>query len=516
MTENQALNSALEDTLQCLRARQRQRAALFLAGRGLFYGCVAAFLLCGAAVVARADWSRVVLWWSPVILPLGMALGGLVGLTRRVDDLHVARALDRAAAGDDRFASAVQLRGHRRAERARLVLADALARVARTPARAALPLRAARELKWLPVPAVALALLLWLAPGTRQAVQAAPEAEVAPDEWQALSQHLDEELKELPEPRTPEEQQLRAELEKLAEFFKQQPDKKEALAELARLRAALEKLADESGVPDVSMRQAAQALRASAALARFAMLLKAGDYAAASAELEALAEKLKENEQALSAEDFEAAAADLENLSKELAGGTELNEACRQAATAAGRMNRDELARALKHLSKTLDRNAKSLRRCDGMCRSRSLLDDLARKLAQCKGGKCGTCARCGQRQCNGNCSAFVKQNDKKGGLKAGWGTAAKWNGGRLGGDAEQRLPTLADAAEGGGEFSVTPTLSPDERAQSAQDQRELYVNMVRKAEADLALETVPPALRDYLRRYFVAIQPAGDDRGSE
>jgi hypothetical protein len=104
-----------------------------------------------------------------------------------------------------------------------------------------------------------------------------------------------------------------------------------------------------------------------------------------------------------------------------------------------------------------------------------------------------------------------VKRSDKKGGLRAGWGTASRWDGGKLHESQEQRLPVLAETPENSGELSVTPTISPDERAASAQEFKEIYANMVRKAEADLELETVPAALRDYLRRYFVAIKPADE-----
>ncbi len=509
MSKHEHLRASLDSTLQRLRARERRRTTLLLAERGAFYGCVAAVVIALVAAVARADWTPTALLWSPGLLPLFAMAGALMGWLRRVDDLNIARALDRAADSADRFASAVQLGGHHRTERVQLVLEDALGRVGGTREAAALPIRAARELKWLPVPAIVLTLLLWLAPGARQVAQASQDMEVSPDEWQALQEHLDQELADLPEPQTPEEREIADQLEKLAEMLKDQPDKKEALAEIARLRAELEKKAE--GTRDVSMRQAAQAIRSSAALARFASLLKAGDYQAAAAELEALADQLSENQLALSAEDFEAAASDLDDLAKELADHNELGEACRGAASAASRMNRDELARALKRLSKSLNSNAKNLRKCDSLCRSRSLLDDIARRLSQCKGGKCGNCAKCGDGKCNGNCAAFVRNSDKKGGLRAGWGTASKWNGGRLSEDAEQRLPVLAETPETAGEISVTPTVSPDERADSTQDFKDMYVEMVRKAEADLELETVPPALRDYLRRYFVAIKPSED-----
>ncbi|HEY3242960.1 MAG TPA: hypothetical protein VGM03_06360, partial [Phycisphaerae bacterium] len=396
MSKHDPLQDSLESRLDRLRMRQRLRDALLLGGRGAFYACVLAVMTALVAALAQAPWSRAALWISPGLIPAGALLGALVGMLRRVDNLHVARALDHAAAGEDRFASALQLSGHHRPARAQLLLNDALETVARVGEKAAIPLRAARELKWLPAPAAALIALLWLAPGPRQVAQASHEPEVAPDEWQALHRQLEDELKELPPPQTPEERELAEQLQKLADLLKQQPDKKEALAEIAKLRSELEKKAQALGSHDVSMRQAAQALRSSAALARFAMLLKAGDYQAAAAELEAVAQQLKENQLAMSAEDFEAAASDLENLSRELAGDDELSECCRNAAGAASRMNREELSKALKRLSQCTGKNASKLSKCDGLCRSRSILDQLAKRLSQCKGCKNGVCSKCG------------------------------------------------------------------------------------------------------------------------
>jgi hypothetical protein len=53
----------------------------------------------------------------------------LAGAILPVNNLHLARALDRAASSEDRFASAVQLADHHRRERAKLVVDDALGRV---------------------------------------------------------------------------------------------------------------------------------------------------------------------------------------------------------------------------------------------------------------------------------------------------------------------------------------------------------------------------------------------------
>ena len=101
-----------------------------------------------------------------------------------------------------------------------------------------------------------------------------------------------------------------------------------------------------------------------------------------------------------------------------------------------------------------------------------------------------------------------MRSSNRKGGLRAGWGTADNWSGGALTNQGEERQADMIEAAENPGASTLHPTVSPEERARSSQEYRERYAELVRKAEADLALERVPSAYRDYLRKYFVAIRP--------
>lgn len=82
------------------------------------------------------------------------------------------------------------------------------------------------------------------------------------------------------------------------------------------------------------------------------------------------------------------------------------------------------------------------------------------------------------------------------------------WEGGKTQGAQGQRMPDLARTREGKGKSAIIPSVSKDERAESALPDRDTYVDLVKKAEADLALEEVPLSYREYLRRYFSAIRP--------
>ena len=260
------------------------------------------------------------------------------------------------------------------------------------------------------------------------------------------------------------------------------------------------------------MQRAAANLRSSPALQPFASQLKSGEYAKAADALEQLAEKLTKDPAAMSAEDFEAAAADLDRMANDLNSHPELGNACKQCANAAGAMNRDKLADAFKRFGRTLRKNGDSLKQSDRMCRACDMLDRLKNRMNQCESCKSCKDGNCNKPGCS-TCNRFVRQSNRKGGTKAGWGTADKWQGGNLGRGSDQRVPNLVEPQQQPGESTSYQVVSKDERAESALDYKQVYAEMVKKAEADLALESVPLTYRDYLRRYFMAIRPQEDEK---
>lgn len=499
-------HTPLCDVLKRLRQRQRVLGSFRGAARGLFLGSMLSLLLGVAAWlgIVAAD-----LFSFPLVLISALAaalLGLLIGTVTRVDDLEVSRALDRAAGSQDRFASAVQLKDHHRRGRARLVTVDALAKVGAVPAASALPLRVPREIKWLPIPLLVLAGLLWLGPGVRTQADVLSAPEITDEQWDQVNEELRRKLDELLDPKDPDEEETDEELLRLASFLKTHPTKKDALAEIAKLREELEQRRKSLGANNLNLRRSAKAVRSSSTLSKFGARLRGGNYKKAAEELKALARRLRENAERMAATDFEAAASDFDALATELASHEDLAHACRKCANAASSMNSDQLADALDRFSKRLAQSSEQLKRSDKLCRSCDMLDDLKSRLnryKKCSSCKSGSC----QGRCNGS-GGFVRRNNKKGGLKAGWGTADQWNGGLTDARSEQRMPTLANTREQGGRSTSFSVVSRDERARSAIKNRELYTDMVQKVEDDLSLESVPLAYRDYLRRYFTAIRP--------
>lgn len=424
-------------------------------------------------------------------------VGALIGWMAPVGDLEVARALDRAAASDDRFASAVQLSGHHRQARARLLAQDAVERVGHTPIAAALPLRLPRTARWLPLPVVVLAALLVLFPGVNLQAGTPTEPEISASEWDQIHDAFRKDIEKMSKPLTPEEEELQKQIEQLAKMLAEKPDKKDALKEIARLSDRVEQQKKALGSRSQSLKAAAKALASSQTLKQFATTLKAGEYDQAADELKKLAEDMEKGETKPSAEEMEALAEDLQKMADQLSPG-EMQDACRNSSSAANSMNREALAQALKRLSEQMKKNAGQCRQSDNMGDYEKALQELKRMMNQCRGGE-----KPGKGEGQG------PGGRGKGGKEAGWGSAVKWNGGRIKKSDEERTPELADAEERTGVNSTFQIVSPDERAASGLKYKELYAEFVHKSEADLDLESVPVAYRDYLRRYFNSIRPA-------
>lgn len=481
-------HASVQSIIAALRRRQRVVRAVTFAMRGVFYGSVA-----GALVAIAAAWIAGLspLLTAPVPILAGAIGGALLGLLLPTPALHLARSLDRSSGTQDRFASALELTSHPRQDRVRLVREDALRRVKGTPTSAVFPIRMPRELRWTPIALAAISLAFLFGPGPT--VEAAPPTpEISAAEWAALHEEFSRELEQLPQPRTDEERELFRRLDELAELLEQRPDKKEALEALARLKRDIEEQQRSLADHDLPLRSAARNLK-SKPLEELAGALREGEIARAASDLEALARLVQDKTNALTAEDFQELTEDLQLLSDELRPNEALSSACQQCAGAAASMNRDALARALAEFAKQLRKNAEKLSRCDRMGQCNRMLDDLHRRLGRCGGG---------------NCPAGLVQRPGagKGGLRTGRGTMERWDGGTLAEGGETRMPDLQDSRDSAGTSSRLRTISPREESRSQRAAREVYVEMIRKAEAELDLETIPTSQREYLREYFRSI----------
>jgi hypothetical protein len=488
--------------------RRRQRALNSL--RGLVYGVMVGGVAgCVGAIVTRTLGQAglsTLLFTALFAAVFCMLAGALVGAMSPISDLSLARALDKAGKGEDRFASALQLINDRHTDRVHLVVEDALAHVAGTSPAAALPVRMPRTARWAPVPFLALMAILFLLPQNK--IQAAPPAapEISADQWKEISEEFNKELAKLPKPLTADEQELQKELEKLAEKLKENPDKKDALKDIARLTDQIETQQKAISAKEMSLRKAAKALAKSAALKQLASQMKEGQYQEAAKELQSVADKMQSGEMAPDAEEFEKMAEDLDKLAKETEADQELSKECQNCSNAASKMNKDELAKALKRLSEQMKNNAGKYSKSDSLAKHKKMLDELRRKMNKKCNGDCDS-DEDGDGFCN-NPGNKPGNNARKGGLKAGWGSMAKWDGGKKNKGDEKRVGEMSDAQENQGENTTFQMVSPDEKARSTKQYAEMYAEFVQMAEADLDLESVPVSQREYLRKYFNSIKP--------
>src|SRR5438874_133487 len=151
---------AIDVLVQRVARQIRQRRAEHHALRGTFWGTLVAALL----LVFKASLGAVAFGGGAAFVAAGALAGAVYGALRRLGPVDAARLADRAFALDDRVATALE--GAERSDRTPLVdvlVTDTVARVQGLPPRRIVRRVLPREVRWLPVPALAV-LALALSP----------------------------------------------------------------------------------------------------------------------------------------------------------------------------------------------------------------------------------------------------------------------------------------------------------------------------------------------------------------
>jgi hypothetical protein len=152
---------ALQLTVQRLTRLIRQRRAVFYGLRGLCWGLAAAVV----PVLLRSVIGRPALLVAAALAAGGLLAGLLYGLLLRVPRGDVARLADRTFGLHDRIATALELlAAGERGSLAAHAIGDAAAQVGGLDLRRAAGWRWPREVRLLPVPVLALAVLPYLPP----------------------------------------------------------------------------------------------------------------------------------------------------------------------------------------------------------------------------------------------------------------------------------------------------------------------------------------------------------------
>jgi hypothetical protein len=330
----------IDDVLRSLRAVQRRMFAqrfLATAARGLLL-LGAGLLIVGAVKrwgLGQLPWDAQLALWAAVATG---ALTLLFTLAKRRGLAQTAAAIDQLGETRDRFTTALAFsRKETQPELGRMALEECTAFIRKREWPSLIRLRLPRELAYVVVPAIALALLQWEARLTFGAREA--DARLGRAEVEGTAQQLEElarETQRLNE-QTPTEdlEKLARELKRTAEQLRANATDPEQAAK-AQLRelSALEQLVQElqktpERPSDSELGELAKALKENAATEEAGTSLEAGDLAKAAEQLEQAMQQLAEQKDQRTKEQIDEA---LQEALKKLADQQQASEAMKKLA----------------------------------------------------------------------------------------------------------------------------------------------------------------------------------------
>lgn len=479
------MTEQLRNRLQPVRGRQHRVVLLQYAASGLLLGALAGVLL----AIARLQ--------GGAISPLGIVVAGLAGLVGGVIFGWACppRWQESAAAVDshyqlkDRSVTALDFAADPNASQLQLMqIHDALGHLENVQANDVVPFRIPRML---PIACLAFVLMVGLAliplANTTAAKLTSPldhivsAAEYLEETMLAELERMKEEAKD-----QPELEQLVSELQDMLEQMKEPGvDQREALAKLSEMQAAVAAAQTEFNmdVIDANMRALGAAMAPALAMKAAASALQEGKYDKAAEKIEAI------DLASLSKKEAKTVAEELKKVSAGMAdtGLGQLSEVtaeyCEGLADGdPGKCNSG--AAKLAKLSRTY-----ALRKAVGMC----LNGQLAR-LGECKDN------------CNKNGGLAGQQRSQPSNT---WGRGSS---GSPFGEATEitsvRQQDQITGTAGAGPSEREISHSPEGREAATRKSREIYREYRKQAEEVLQSEALPLGHRQTIRRYFASIRP--------
>lgn len=500
-----------------------------------------AVLVLGAALVVAGVVRRFALGlppWSTVL-----ALGGLaaalvivLGLTwwRRPTLPQTAAAIDRLGSTHDRFLTALDfseeketpgLRALAVAECTRFIRGGDFARLVR--------LRWPRELPYLIVPALALALLYWEARGTLGA--RAEELAAAQAEVEGTAEKLEELARQMEkaneENKTEDLQKLAEELKRSAQELRAEATtseeaEKAALRELSELEKLVQEMQKQPGTPSpAELRELAKALEKQEQTKEAAQSLAAGDLAKAAEQLEQAMKDLSEAGDEATKEEIDKALKEaMERLAEQKQMSEALEKLAKQMQQNAGQDSQSgqQLSKELAELLKKMQPQAGKQQK-PGKPLTEQQLKNLLAALQNLKFGE-GQPNPGGEPKPGDQPGQIAMQNFGKNGPPADGGDprlpSASPGSERDTGTTETPFgKEQNDAGQDGQQQSVSGRLGQGETLQqflpgiadaskSKRRYKELYEAMAPAAEDAVVQENIPLGSRFFIKRYFESIRP--------
>ncbi|HEX8295007.1 MAG TPA: hypothetical protein VF593_01805 [Chthoniobacteraceae bacterium] len=527
----------IDDVLRSLRAVRRR-----LVTQSFLILSAQVALLLGAGLVVFAAVNRWLLGRMPLdgFVAAIAAVGAVflvivIAFLRRGTLPETAAVIDRLGETRDRFVTALALGENQAApEPHRLALEECLAFIRGRDFSRLIRLRMPRELPYLLVPALALALLQWEARatfGTRMAAQTQAREEVEPTarELEKLAEQLEKKRTEL----NPEElQRMVEELKRSAQQIRAEagnPEdaQKAALRELSQLEQMVQQLQKPPELPSAAeLRELAKALAQSDETKSASAAMEAGDPAKAAEQLEKALQELAAKKDERTAEQIDQA---LKDALEKMAQQQQLSEALQKLAQQlqkqagqdgkAGQMSK-ELAEMLKNLKPQAGQQNQA-----GKPQSAESMKNLLAALQNLKFGE-GQPGEGGKSQPKPGSGGMVVMQSPGPSDSPGEGGDPNLPSGAPGSERDTGTtddPLAKNAGEAGrdadsqalsgrlGEGETMQQFLPSagDSTKSRQRYRELYNAMAPAAEEAVVQEEIPLGSRFFIKRYFESIRPA-------
>ncbi len=538
MLVSRALNTAPVDdvlrSLQTVRRRMLAQSFLALLGRALLG-------LGGGLVIAGAvrRWGFGLPPWDGalalVAIVVMLAIVIVLAWLRRLSLPQAAAAIDRLGATHDRFTTALDFSGEKSAPGLReLAVRECAAFIRGGDFARLVRLRVPRELPWLAVPVVALALLAWEARESfaiRDAETASAQAEV-----EGTAKQLEELAREIEKTRDP----ARAgDLKKVAEELKRSAQQlraeartseaaeKASLRELSELEKLVQELQRQPASPSpAELRELARALEKQEPTKDAAAALDKGDLARAAESLEKAMKNLEEAGDETTKEQIEQA---LKEAVEKLAQQKQLSEALQKMAKQmqqnGGKQGQggDELSKELADLLRKLQQQAGQPGQQSGGQQSQQSLKNLLAALQNLKfgNGQQNSSGKPGDGQPQGGISMRDFGKDPQPGeggdprIPSGAPGSEKDTGTTDTPFGKDQNPAGKDGAQQSlagqlGEGETLQQFLPGvaDASKSRTRYKELYEAMAPAAEDAVVQENIPLGSRFFIKRYFESIRP--------
>jgi tetratricopeptide (TPR) repeat protein len=531
------LNSApADDVLRSLHAVRRRilaqaffatfgRAALVLGGALVMAGVVRRFAL------NVSPWSALLTLWGGALI---LALSFVITWWRRPTLAQTATAIDRLGSTHDRFVTALDFSDEANAPSLRALAVRECTKFIRGGDFARLVrLRVPRELPYLVVPALALALMNWEARGTLGA--RAEEKNAAQAEVEGTAKSLEELARQMEKEN---EEKKTEDLKKLAEELKRsarqlraeattsEDAEKASLRELSQLEKLVQEMQKQPGTPtSAELRELAKALEKQDQTKEAAASMNAGDLAKAAEQLEKAMKDLEDAGDEATKEQIDQALKEaMERLAEQKQLSEALEKLAKQMQSNSGEdgKNGQQISKELADLLKKLQPQAGPPKQ-GGKPLSEQALKNLLAALQNLKFGE-GQPNPGGEPQPGQPPGTISMQNFGKN-APPGEGGDPRMPSGSPGSEHDTGTTETPfgkeqnPAGENGQQQSVAGRLGQGETLQqflpgiadaskSKRRYKELYEAMAPAAEDAVVQENIPLGSRFFIKRYFESIRP--------